>query len=236
MNKFIIPIVTILFLISCSKDQPKPEVTFKLNISGFQITTKEFGKLKSEADTFDTFTHKYPVGTLVFINSDEVTYTFNTGETVIDSFSITLPVGKYKLSGTGMDGNRLDRYSHGKARMALEIAEQEINITETTTQINVTVTPQCGLFLVYDPESLINIAYIDSGEYPFFIDGFFRYSYFQPTSGYRAYIVKNDGAVLDILTGNLNIGYIYEFIVTNSGTSQSLNLNPGFTALEPVVW
>ncbi len=231
MKKIISLLFLLLILAACKKDEPIPEVTFTLNISGFQITAKEFGGLKSHQVDFDSFIHKYPTGSLKFSNSSGVNYNFNSGSSTIDNFSITLPVGSYTLSG---EGGIPDKY--GWDKMSFTISSQDITIEESTTEIDVTVTPSCALFLVSDENALIDTAYISAIHHPFYIDEPFRYSYFEPYSGHRAYVVKKDGATLDILTGNLQIGYIYQIMVTDTGTTQTLNLNPVFLKVDLVIW
>jgi len=63
------------------------EVSFTLNISGFQVTTDDFGSLKSTEVDFGSFNHKYPSSGLKFTNSDGVVWAFNTGSVPIDSFT-----------------------------------------------------------------------------------------------------------------------------------------------------
>ncbi len=232
MKKSISFLFVLLILTACGKkDEPTPEVTFTLNISGFRLMTTKSGSLKSQQVDFDSFTHKYPSGSLTFITATGVTYTFNTGSSPIDNFSFTLPVGSYTLSG---EGGLPDGY--GSSTISFTISSQVITIEETTTEIDVTLTPTCALFLVSDENALIDTAYISAIHHPFYIDTTIRYSYFEPTSGYRAYIVKKDGAILDILTGNLQVGYEYDIIITDAGTTQTLNLNPTFTKVDTITW
>ena len=87
-----------------------------------------------------------------------------------------------------------------------------------------------------DEGLLVDQAYINSSEHAFSMDGIFRYSYFKPNTGYIASVVKKDGSKLSIVTGNLQIGYIYQIEVTDSGTSQNINLDPNFEENDPIIW
>ena len=68
---------------------------------------------------------------------------------------MTLPVGTYTLTGSGSARAILE----GNSEMVLEINSQTIEITESTTSINVTVTPLVALILVADEDQLINECY-----------------------------------------------------------------------------
>ena len=67
-------------------------------------------------------------------------------------------------------------------------------------------------------------------------DGIFRYSYFAPNSDYLLGIFKDDGAVLSINAGDFQVGYLYKIVVTEAGTTQTLNLTPTFAVTEAVTW
>lgn len=233
MKKVCLCLFAVLLITACEKKEDvSPEVTFTLNVSGFQITSSEFGGLKSApADDFDSFIHKYPAGTLTFVNSDGIEYSFTTGTTSIDQFSITLPIGTYTLTG---EGGIPEKW--GDPVMALSIDSQEIVIEESTTSINVTVTPQCALFLISDADNLIDKSYFSSENRPFYVDGNLWYAYFKPYSTVSAFILKTDGAMLTVSTANLQLGYIYKILVTELGTTQILELNPVFVDTEPVSW
>jgi len=78
--------------------------------------------------------------------------------------------------------------------------------------------------------------------HPLYSDGQLLYSYFIPDSDCIVEISKkdasqetNEGIVLHIRTGNLQIGYIYKVVVTESGI-QSLNFDPVFTENDPIVF
>ena len=135
------------------------------------------------------------------------------------------------LTGTSGDIGK-----YGNSAMSLTIDSQEITIESSTTQIDVIVTPTCGLILVADENSLVDRAYMDEANPEnFSTEGIFWYRYFRP-SGVYARIAKKDGAVLSILTQNLETGHIYQIEVTDSGTTQDINLNPSFTKDIPVIW
>lgn len=67
MKKLIPILLLVIVFASCEKEEPIKEVTFELNISDFQITSKEFGSLKSQNQTNLEFVHKYPSGALIFL-------------------------------------------------------------------------------------------------------------------------------------------------------------------------
>ena len=231
MKKVIPFFFALLSLAACQKEnQPKPEVTFKLSISGFYVSSKTFSTLKSSQVDFNNFKHKYPPGTLTFKRSGGPTYTFNTGSLPIDQFSITLPIGTYTLTGEGGTPN-----IHGSAIMSFTISSQDVTITDTTTLVDVTLTPTCALFLVADENALVDTAYFGSLDHPFFVDNIFRYAYFKQSS-YSGIIVKKNGETLSIPTSTCQIGHIYEIIVTDTGTTQTLKLDPNFTIEDPISW
>lgn len=234
MEKLFIPIfATLLILIGCAeKEEPKPEVTFYINISGFQIESDDFGSLKSYYEApFDSFYHKYPSGSITFIDEDNTQYTLNTGANSIDGYGVTLKVGTYTITGTGGVSDR-----KGAAKMAFTIESQEIIISDTTTIIDITVKPTVALILVYDIDRLVINTYVQELPNTFYTDGNFYYTYLQRESGWHAYIKKSDGATLDILTYTLQHGYVYKIIVTDSGTSMQLDMTPTFTETELISW
>ena len=142
-----------------------------------------------------------------------------------------MPIGEYTIEGGGGTATE-----YGTSEMSLVIPTQSISITESTTSISITVTPTCALILIIDPESLTTHAYIEAPNQAFTeIDGF-KYTYLKPQSGFHAMIYKTNGALLDILTYYLKLGYIYRIQVTNSEGSQQLILYPNFTEYSSIVW
>jgi len=230
MKKILLISIALIQIVGCSKkDETPPEVTFKLSISGFSLSTEKFGDLKSQ-NAFESFTHKYPTGmVLTFSTTNGLIYTFNTGGTPLNEFGFTLPVGEYSISGTtgGMTWS-------GDSWMALAINSQSVTITESTTQLDISVTPLCALILISDEYSLVDKAYIDSETYPLFTQGVLRYKYFYPSKS--VYIIKKDGAQLEMETDSWQFGYVYKIEVTNSGTSRSLNINPNFIDADTIIW
>ena len=96
------------FFTSCEK-QPLPDVTFTLNVSGFNLTTTEFGGLKSLSSLSD-FNHHYGPGVLSFSlqeGDDYISWLFETGNQPINNFSITLPASVYTLSGSSVNETSL---------------------------------------------------------------------------------------------------------------------------------
>ena len=115
--------------------------------------------MKSAAAAFDNFVHKYPDGAIQFINQNGVTYRFGTAAVPINEFSITMPVGAYTLSGH--DGNGGTASATGSEEMALIINSQTVNIHDTTTILNVVVTPTCALFLISDgPRNFVSVKLV----------------------------------------------------------------------------
>lgn len=237
MKKLIPILLLVTFFASCEKEDPVKEVTFTLNVSGFQITSTEFGSLKSgQNEIFDNFIHKFSAGNINFTNSDGVRYKFHTLTYPINEFEITLPSGDYTITGSGGNTNPL-----GLETMAFEIPSQNVSITESTTQINITLKPTCALFLVADQSGLVNQAEIRQQAHNppknyFYEDGNLLYSYFLPSDDYIMEIQKIDESVLQIWTKDLSVGYIYEILVSETGKTQTLEIDEGFTQSETIIW
>ncbi len=236
MRKISLFVIGLAILAGCTKkEEPLQEVSFMLNVSGFNITTSDFGSLKSIEALFDGFEHKYTGGTLNFEAPSGVVYGFDTQDTPIDEFVFSLTPGTYSLTGAGLPGA-----SVGRDGMIFNIGAQEITITESTTAIDVVVTPTCALILVSDALAQVSSALIRPVSPPpswvFFTDGIFYYTYIEPTSGYYAEITKLDASTLTMQTGLLQVGYVYQIEVTDGSGSMVLNLDPLFTEAETVVW
>jgi hypothetical protein len=236
MKKLISIFLGLLVIAGCTKEEPVAEVTFTINIIGFNITSDEFGSLKSiQADIFSDFDHKFSGGELNFTTSSEVPYIFDKKDYSIEGFTITLPVGTYQLSGFGGTAS----YA-GTAGMAFNIPVQEIIIEPTTISIDVTVTPECALFLVADQFDQVKEAFIAGASrppsWPFFEDGIYKYTYFEPTTGFVAHIVRLDDTELKIYTTNLQKGYVYKIEITDGSSGMGLNINPTFEDAEIVIW
>ncbi len=225
------PLLILFLLGQCSKEEHPTEVTFTIRISGFIIETDDFGGLKSASeDPFDGFTHKFAEGKISFTDSEGVVYTF--GEGPIDGMPITLPVGEYTL--TGEAGSPFDNGNH---TLSFLIEEQQATISESTTLINITVTPTCALILVYDEFDLVASAYMNEPENSFYTDGLYYYIYFLPKEGWEAHILKTDGAELVLSVSTfLPVGHLVKVIVTESGTSMGVDLTPVFSESNPVSW
>lgn len=236
MKKLNLLLLVIIALGCSKKDDPKPEVTFSINISGFNITTDDFGSLKStQADIFSDFDHKFSGGELIFRAPSGAIYNFNTNGISIDGFKITLPLGTYQLSGNGGSPS----YGGGP-KMAFSIPSQGIVIGASTISIDVTIAPECALILVADQLNLLEEAYIapvpSPPSYPFFQDGIYLYTYFEPRSQFWANIIKKDATKLTMDTGNLKKGYVYKIEVTDGEAGMGIDLNPEFVDAEIVVW
>lgn len=233
MKKIFQILLLILLMPACNKKEERiPEVTFTFNISDFNINTKDYTDLKSQQESFfDDFTHKYPSGSLTFVNSENMTFYYNTEPYPIDKFSVTLPVGNYSISGEAGLSDPL-----GANTMSFTLPLQDITIEESTTEIDISVTPTCALFIITDEKDLLDSAYINDPNRPLYIESVYRYSYFKPESGNRVYLTKKEGASLNFSTGNLQVGYIYKIIVTDDNTSQTIILNPDFTISDLITW
>ena len=165
-----------------------------------------------------------------FTNSNNLSYTF-TSIIPLNEFSMTLPVGTYTLTGSGSARAILE----GNSEMVLEINSQTIEITESTTSINVTVTPLVALILVADEDQLINECYISSTSNSLVTEGVLRYAYVV-NGGKNVTITKNDGVRLDISLLYIQIGHIYCITVTDAGTTQTIDLNTNFVVEDLVTW
>lgn len=224
MNKIIVPVLLGMLIFSCSKiPDPVPEITFTLNVSGFQITKDNFGEFKSTADEFSSFVHKYPTATITFVNEHDEIYNFTT-DVPLDEYSFALPIGDYTISGTGGNREKL-----GDLAMALTIDQQQIIITESTTSVDITVTPTVSLFLVAEEGDQFDKAYINTEDYSFYPNGELHYIYFMPHSTTTIYIYKKDGGLYSSATSDLNNGYVYKIVLLDAGSSQSFNITPTFT-------
>jgi hypothetical protein len=234
MKNLIITLLLVL-LAGCTKTENSPvEVT--INISGFNITIDEFSTLKGiTEDEFSGFQHYYLAGILTFSSPSGAVYTFSTNLNSIDGFKVTLSPGTYQLSGSSNSGS----YA-GTSGMSFTIPSQEIIVGEITTSIDITVTPTCGLILVADQNSLIGTAIIrpelPPPSWPFFKDGNFYYTYFQPKNSHYAHLTKKDATYLTMNTVLLKVGYIYKIEVTDGTTGTSFNLNSIFEDAETIVW
>jgi hypothetical protein len=221
----------LLILPSCKKDEPKLEVTFHINISGFIIESDDFGSLKStETGEFDAFVHTFPSGTIIFTDvTSGAKYTYSTGTFCINGYAFTMPIGSYKITGYGGEVSVA-----GWHTMSFTIPEQTITITEQTTTIDINVAPTCTLIVVYDENNLVQHAYISNNGNDLYVQGKYYYTYM--ALQYNCIIEKYDGAILTIHTNTLKIGYYYKVIVTEAGGSTTIDLDPGFTETEPFGW
>jgi hypothetical protein len=85
MKKYLAFIFASFLIAGCTKnEEPVMEVTFTINVSGFNITTDDFGSLKSAQALFDGFEHKYTGGILNFEAPSGAIYGFNTQDAPID--------------------------------------------------------------------------------------------------------------------------------------------------------
>lgn len=235
MKKLLTFAFAALILAGCTKnDEPLPEVSFSINVSGFNITTDDFGSLKSTEALFDGFEHKYPAGILRFNAPSGAVYTFDTNGESIEDFVFSLSPGTYQIVGEGGTATVA-----GSDAMPFIIDTQSITIEESTTEISVTVTPTCGLILVSDASGLVESAMMtryETPDYDFYTDGIFYYTYFGIGNNWYAEITKTGGFTLTLYTPNLQIGYAYQIEVTDAAGSMSLGLDANFTEAETVVW
>lgn len=155
MKKLIIPLIVLVIITGCTKEEPATEVTFTINVSGFYITTDDFGVMKSTNGVFDSFTHKYESGTINFTAQSGAVYKFNTNTSSLDGYSITLSAGSYQLTGESIVAQPIPI-----SRMSFTIPEQAVEITEITTEIDINITPTCGLMLVADQSSQVKKAFL----------------------------------------------------------------------------
>ena len=186
------------------------------------------GDLKS-GSIFDNFLHTYPTGNLTFTKSNGFVFTFNSGGTPLDEFSITLPVGDYIVSGEGGDSPTWAPMT----AMSLAINSQSISVTESTTQIDITATPTCTCIVVADENSVVNKVFIDLERDPLFSQDIFWYCYLYPSKPVR--ILRNNGELLSLETVDWLFGYIYKIRVTDA-PQQPFNINPGFLEGDSIVW
>src|ERR1035437_9569894 len=135
-------------LFSCTKKEEE-STQFTLKVSAFSTQVATFKGLGD--DQFNTFNHVYPINSnITFTNIDGKKYLFTTGNLTLETFKFGLPVGTYKMIGSGGSN------AEGSKDMSFTIPEQTITITLNTTSIPITVNPTCFLILIADPSLLID--------------------------------------------------------------------------------
>ena len=234
MKKIGLFIVSLAILAGCSKDQPLAEVSFKVNISGFDISTDDFSSLKSGGSVFDDFNHVYAGGILYFKSEDGTEYMFSSGENSLDGTTITLVPGKYTIWGESAPPS-----PQGGPAMLYMVESQDVYITGSTTYIDLYVKPTCALALVADDHYQLKEAQLKMSGYDLYWDlfsmGIFYYTYFLPEEGYYLNLVKHDDTELTLPTKDLDYGYIYKIEVTESDGIE-INLSSNFEEGESIVW
>lgn len=230
MKKLITFLLLGLFLtLGCTKEKPETEqVTFKVNVSAFDIQENSFkGKTISP---FDEFEHQYPTNSSITFTSTNTlpgnTYAYTTGDSTIQTCLFTLPIGEYNVTGNG--GN----YCYlGKPQIKYTIAEQNIEITNTTTHINLILTPNCTCIILYDQYSLLairNIVYQwNVANCGFWKQNNLYYTYIRPaTTDYYLFLKKKNNSTFECATSIFKIGYKYHITVNSEG--MPINPTPNF--------
>jgi len=195
---------------SCEKEEvtvPTELVTFKLNVAEF--SSSQHGMKSAELEYTD-FEHKYKGADITFISSEGKEWQFTT-TTDLESFSISLPVGTYTVSGESTIPSR-----YGEKDASYTISNQDIIITTGVEKVNITITSTCALILVKDEKDLLSTSRIYYGQaYPLCIENSFKYTYVRPYGTIELQLYKKTGESFKMETNKMEIGYIYYIVVTD---------------------
>jgi hypothetical protein len=213
----VILLLSIVFIKGCTyeeEEELKPWARFHIKISGFEIEPEDY-KVPNPALVlpFDSFSHKYAPAKIYFEVNKYVRHTVYTANKDINKYLVKLPVGTYTVFGGDIKYN----WYFG-AKMGYYINKQEITIIDTTTVINLKVSPKCGLLLIVDVDSSIERCYIKNPNfsYPFINEGDLYYIYFKSSSNTYAYFEMVNDTIYCISTSFFqDDGYINKLISTN---------------------
>lgn len=130
----------ILGVVSCKKENENPVVGFKLQVNGFEFAPA----FADSPAVFSNFEHRLSGGVLIF-EGKEKTYTFGFDNDSLEHLVFELPVGDYQISF------RMDPASiYGQPWGTFRMPAREVNITRESTEIELPIEPDCGVFLVKD--------------------------------------------------------------------------------------
>lgn len=209
MNKIALLLLSVFTLTACPNSNPVTEkVHLKINIVGLDFISEETDSLKSAfLDVFSEFEHNYAY-TDIYLYSDDAHYNISSGR-IGQGVSTAISVGKYQVNGYGGYSSPL-----GIGELSFILPEQEAVVESGTANMNLNAIPDCGLILIADVFDQLKSAYL-TGEgakgLEFSESGHYRYTYFSPTAGFQAHIIKENDEEVVMDTKDLKTGRVYKF-------------------------
>lgn len=182
MAKKVIMILFFALLLSCEKEVEVENIHFYISIKDFEIKPRF---INSNED-IPHILHKFAGGSVIFTNNTD-TYLFDTQQTSIENFLFEVPAGIYNIE---IETPAASLYGQSTPSFRSELIDVEIS--DLTDTIEVSVKPTCALIVVKDDKNrLENGAFIieshslkneDYISYPLAIDSVSKsyYTYITP--------------------------------------------------------
>lgn len=199
--------LTACVITSCTETfEPLPKVSFYIKVSDFLTgPSLPYKPDFVEELSFDSAVHSYGPGKLTFDRNDKTIHTVDTYNKGLEEYEFNLPTGQYTVSGNGGT-----EYQFLRGEFPYKIPKQDIEISDSTGQINLTLELGCGMMQIINDNNEVAECLINGPEhtYPFIqVDDMF-YMYFHRHDGDTAIVRYKDGIIKGIYLWNLKIGYI----------------------------
>jgi len=204
--------IKLIFLTTClitgctETFEPLPKVSFYIKVSDFLPGPSLPHKLDYvEELPFDSVIHKYGPGQLTFDINDKTIHTVDTYNKGLEEYELNLPTGQYIVSGNG----GID-YQFARGEIPYKIPKQDVEISDSTSQINLTLESGSGMMQIIDDNNEVAECMINGPKhtYPFIKVDNMYYMYFHRHDGDTAIIRYKDGITKGVYLWSLKIGYI----------------------------
>ena len=158
-----------------------------------------------ELIALDSFPHIYGPCQIEFKVNQYLSHKINSGDKALNEYAVKLPVGKYSVWG---NGGEFHNFTTGV--IPYHIPRQEVEITDSTRFIILTLEPVCGMIIIADQHEEIGRCIItyESDTIPLKqIDNLY-YIYFRHMHDPRVIVNFLDGNSYTIRFGIFKEGYI----------------------------
>lgn len=133
-------LILLLSISSCKKEEEIPVISFSLKLTGFEFTQA----YADSPEEFSAFEHHLSGGVLR-CEGEGQSYSFSFEKDSLETTVFELPAGDYRLS-IGMDRASL----YGQPWATFQLSDLEVYIGKESTQIELSIEPDCAVFLVQD--------------------------------------------------------------------------------------
>ena len=200
-------ILTACLITSCTETfEPLPKVSFYIKVSDFLPGSSLPYKLNFvEELSFDSAVHRYGPGKLTFDTNDKTIHTVDTYNKGLEEYELNLPTGKYIVRGNGGT-----EYQFARGEFPYKIPKQNVEISDSTNQLNLTLELGCGMIQIHDDNNEVAECLINGPKhtYPFIKADNMYYMYFHRHDEDTAIVRYKDGITKGLYLWSLKIGCI----------------------------